>query len=273
MKIEILICSINKGIVRIPDNLIAERDDVDYVVSYQYTDDRYLELIPHELLERRDVKFLKMKGKGLSANRNAALDNASGDIVLFADDDARFSSEGFDVIKNTFESYTDLDVAFFQASTYTGRPLKNYPDREIEEPFRAGMEISALEMACRRESIQGKIRYDERFGLGCDCLTCGEQDIWLIDAQRLGLRMRYFPHKIVETSTMLKQRMIYIDPGVQRSFGAIAWYKDGRNAYLYCFRFAMRAASSGMAHFFPMFRQMMKGIYFIKTNHLEPKRE
>lgn len=266
IKVEILICTINKGVVRIPDNLIAPREDVCYVISYQYTDERYLELIPQELLERKDVKFQKIKGRGLSANRNRALAVATGDIVLFADDDARFSAEGFDVIRSTFESNPDIDVAFFQASTYTGRPLKNYPDSVVDYPNNLNMEISALEMACKRTSIQNRIHFDERFGLGCDCLTCGEQDIWLITAERLGLKMRYFPKKIVETSTMLKQRMIYIDPGVQRSFGAIAWYRNGRHAYVYCFKYALRAARSRMAHFLPMFRQMLRGIHYIRHN-------
>ena len=36
--IEVLICTINKGIVRVLDNLIPQRENVKYIVSYQYTD-------------------------------------------------------------------------------------------------------------------------------------------------------------------------------------------------------------------------------------------
>lgn len=267
MTVEVLISTINKGVVRIIDNLLPERPDVKYVVSYQYTDERYLELIPQKMLERGDVLFSKIKGKGLSANRNAALALATGDVVVFADDDARFSSEGIDIIKDTFESHPELDVAFFQASTYTGRPLKDYPKEETDYDSRpVKMEISALEMACRRTSIQGKLKFDERFGLGNDCLTCGEQDIWLTEAERMGLKMKYFPKKIVETSTMLKQRMIYVDPSVQRSYGALLYFRRGSRAYADCFRFAFKAARTGMSHFFPMFHQMLRGISFLRHN-------
>lgn len=267
MTVEVLISTINKGIVRILDNLIPPREDVKYVVSYQYTDERYLELIPAELVERKDVLFKKTYGKGLSANRNTALSLATGDIVLFADDDARFSPEAFDIIIQTFELHPDIDVAFFQASTYTGRPLKEYPSEEFDYAQRPReLEISALEMACRRTSIQGKLFFDERFGLGNDLLTCGEQDVWLTEAERMGLKMHYFPKKIVETSTMLKQRMIYVDPSVQRSYGALAYFRHGRSAYGECLKFALRAARGGMAHFLSMYRQMMKGIHFLRHN-------
>lgn len=265
--IEVLICTINKGVVRILDNLVHPRPDVKYIVSYQYTDDRYLELVPQALINREDVLFAKNRCKGLSINRNFALSLAKGDVVVFADDDAKFSEEGFDIIKRTFETYSDLDVAFYQASTYTGRPLKNYPKQEVDCTEQMGdWQISALEMACRRTSIQGKLLYDERFGLGNECLTCGEQDVWLADAKRMKLKMRYFPQKIVETSTMLKQRMIYVDPGVQRSYGAMAYYRYGCKAYAKCFGFAFHAARMGMAHFFPLLGQMYKGIRYLRLN-------
>ena len=265
--VEVLICTINKGVVRILDNLIPPRVDVKYIVSYQYTDERYLELIPAALVERQDVFFVKRKGKGLSNNRNFALSLAKADIIVFADDDARYSEESFNIIEQTFESHPDLDVAFFQASTYTGRALKKYPNHEFDYRNRPkDMEISALEMACRRKSVQGKMLFDERFGLGKDCLTCGEQDIWLMEAERMGLKMRYFPRKVVETSTLLKQRMIYVDAGVQRAFGAIAYCRYGIRAYIYCLRFSLNAAFAGMCHFVPMFCQMVRGISFLRHN-------
>lgn len=265
--IEILICTIDKGVVRIFDNLPSLRPDVSYLVAYQFTDSRYLELVPAALIERPDVRFVRHPGKGLSKNRNFALSLAKGDVVVFADDDARFSHEGFDAIERVFAAHAKLDIAFFQASTYTGRQLKSYPS--VELPYtggRSAWQISTLEMACRRSSIQGRLLFDERFGLGCDTLPWGEQEVWLEDARRLGLSMCYFPVKIVETSTMLKQRMLYIDRGVQRSYGAVAYYKYGPKAYLRCLRLAIHAARRGRARFFPLIGQLLAGIRFLQRN-------
>ena len=92
MTLDILICSLNKGIVRIDDLLLPQRKGVRYIVSYQYTDERYLELVPAALSSRVDVLVSAYKGQGLSSNRNHALELAKADLVMFADDDARFTT-------------------------------------------------------------------------------------------------------------------------------------------------------------------------------------
>ena len=129
--IEVLICTINKGIVRVLDNLIPQRENVKYIVSYQYTDERYLELVPKALVERKDVFFTKQKGKGLSKNRNFALSLAKGDVIIFADDDARFSEEGFNVVEQTFELHPELDVAFFQSFDIYGKTSEKIPNGRV----------------------------------------------------------------------------------------------------------------------------------------------
>lgn len=265
MTLDILICSLNKGIVRVQDVLLPQRDDVRYIVSYQYTDERYLDLIPKALPQRSDVSLYKYNGQGLSANRNLALDKATADLVMYADDDARLLPETPDIVMKPFKEKADLDVAFFCASTYTGKPLKKYPSDEFDMlAMPAEYTISALEMVCRRKKVQGNIRFDERFGLGTKFLTCGEEEVWLEDALRAKLKIRYFPVKIVETSTMLKKSLIYVDEGVQRSRGAITYYMYGNRAWWQCLCFATRSAKMGYCHFMPMMRHLMEGIRFMK---------
>lgn len=267
MTLDILICSLNKGIVRIDDLLLPQRKGVRYIVSYQYTDERYLELVPAALSSRVDVLVSAYKGQGLSSNRNHALELAKADLVMFADDDARLTAEAVDCILNTFEQHPQLDVAFYRASTYTGKLLKKYPEVEREiTSIPDDYTISNIEMVCRRESIQGKVHFDERFGLGTRFLTCGEEEVWLFDALRAGLSIRYFPLKIVETSTMLKRSMIYVDAGVQRSKGALTYYKYGASAWVRCFCFAFDSTRKGLCHFIPMLRHLYQGILYLRHN-------
>lgn len=265
MTLEVLICSLNKGIVRIADVMLPPREDVHYIVSYQYTDERYLDLVPMDIKKRPDVSFYTYRGQGLSANRNLAMEKATADLIIFADDDSRLAADAIDKIQAIFEQHKDLDVAFFRASTYTGKPLKDYPE---EEKVLNGMPethiVSAIEMVCRREKVQNTIRFDERFGLGTKFLTCGEEEIWMEDARRLRLRMRYFPIKIIETSTLLKKSMIYVEAGVQRSYGAITYYKQHGRAWLSCFRYALKSARAGYCHFWPMFHHLIEGICYMR---------
>lgn len=272
MTLDILICSLNKGIVRVQDVLLKPQDGVRYIVSYQYTDDRYLDLIPKTLESRSDVLLFKYKGKGLSANRNLALDKSTADVVMYADDDAHILPETPQIIAKYFTENEDLDVAFFCASTYTGKPLKNYPKEDFKVlSLSKEYSISALEMAFRRKRVQGKIRFDERFGLGTQFLTCGEEEVWLVDALRANLNIHYYPVKIVETSTMLKKTLVYVDAGVQRSRGAITYYIHGNKAWWICFKFAMTSTKNGYCHFFPMMRHLAEGIRYMQRTDCKDK--
>lgn len=267
MTLDVLICSFNKGIVKLDEVLLPRRDGVRYVVSYQYTDERYLELMPPSLLKRDDVSVYKYMGQGLTSNRNQALSHSHGDIVMFADDDTRLTTSTFDIVMQTFQEHNDIDVALFRASSYTGRPLKDYPAEESEiAEVPTCYHVSTIEITFRRKSVQGVIRFDERFGLGTKFLTCGEEDVWIYDALRHHLKLQYFPRTIVETSTMLKQSMIYVDVGVQRSHGAYTYYVHGANAWLRCFAFACKSTLRGYCHFFPMLRHLYEGIQYIRHN-------
>ena len=265
MTLDILICSLNKGIVRIDSQLNAPRPDVRYIISYQYTDERYLDLVPKSLKERSDVTIYEHAGKGLSANRNLAMEKATADLIMFADDDTRLCFGAIKEIFKIFTAHPKMDVAFLRASTYTGKPLKKYPAQGYKlTANKQNYSVSIIEMVCRRKKVQGVVRFDERFGLGTKFLTCGEEEIWMEDAFKAHLQIYYFPIKIVETSTMLKKSLIYVDAGVQRSKGAITYYKYGRTAWWHCFRFATDAARRKMCHFFPLFYHLIEGINYMR---------
>lgn len=267
MTIEVLICSFNKGIVKVDDILLPPREGVRYIVSFQYTDERFLNMIPRSLLERTDLNLYKYRGQGISANRNQALTHAKADIVLFADDDTRLLPTAFDTLEQCFTENPDIDVAFFCASSYTGRRLKDYPASEyVITKVPSDYHISVIEMAFRRERVQGTLRFDERFGLGTRFLTCGEEDIWLHDALQHGLLVKYFPIMTVETSTMMKHTMLYVDAGVQRSFGAYLYYVHGPLAWWFCLRHALRCTFKGYSHFIPMLRHLLQGARYIRKN-------
>ena len=267
MTLDILICTLNKGIVRIEDVISAPRPNVNYIIAYQYTAERYLELIPQSLTSRTDVQLFPHKGQGLSSNRNYALERATADLVLFSDDDSRLTEDAFEIIFSRFSMQPELDIAYFRARTYTGKLLKKYPEQPRQiTALPSDYSVSAIEMVCRREKVQGIMRFDERFGLGTKFLTCREEDIWLIDALKHRLNIHYFPELIIETSTLLKRRMIYVDAGVQRSEGAFTYYVHGNLAYLYCFAFAFNCARKRLCHFYPMLKHLYQGIDYLKRN-------
>ena len=268
LTIDVLICSFNKGAVKLDVSVLPPCEGVRYIVSYQYTDDRYLELLPESIVKCYDVHLLNYRGQGLSENLNQSMALATADLVMFVDDDTRICKGAFDIIRRTFDDNESLDIAFFQASSYTGRLLKHYPTQTCDIiPPHIPYLVSTIEKVCRRKSVQGQLRYDERFGLGTQFLTCGEEDVWLHDASVANLQIRYFPTVIVETNMMLKQNMLYVDAGVQRSYGAYLFYIHPHTAFFHCLAFAFNTARKGMTHFFPMLRHMTEGIRYMRQSN------
>lgn len=75
MKLNILIATHNEKVANVPSIFLPEREDVSYIVSYQYSDEQKLSYIP-DGLKREDVVFLPMRDLGLCKNRNNALSYA-----------------------------------------------------------------------------------------------------------------------------------------------------------------------------------------------------
>lgn len=273
MTLDVLICTMNTRVVRMADLLMPPQDNVHYIISFQYTKDDYLKLIPGNLTERSDVTFVKLRGEGLSANRNNALKYATSDLVYLIDDDTRFLPSTVGTIMETFESNPDMDIALFKTKTYMGHDLRQYEKAQRDlNNFKDLLHVLTTEMVCRREKVQGWLSFDTRFGLGAHFLSCYEEQIWLEDARRQGLLIRYFPKEIIQTSAIFLPRLIFVDIKVERSFGALLYYVYGNAAYIKSFQFAFLSLRKRMAHFFPLFRHMLEGILYIKSTSRHRKK-
>ena len=269
MLLSVLICTLNEGIKDIEQILLPERPDVNYIVSFQYTDDSYLSFVSESLLQRNDVLISQLRGKGLSKNRNNAFAYATGDILLIADDDARYKNEYFDIILRTFQENADVDIALFKAKTYEGAWMKDYPDYsyKYEDAPKCAYPCSC-EMTLRKSVYDNGIRFDKRFGLGSDFLASGEEDVFLADALKEGLNIIYFPELIVETDCSTTGLTLLKDKKVQRSKGAVFYYCQGYYpALFHCMKESLYHLLHSFANPFILFKNMYDGIeYCRKTN-------
>ena len=190
MKLEILICTIDDGINRVAEMLMPRREDVGYLVSWQLRDARDAQL--PESLERDDVRVVRLEGRGLSRNRNHAIDNAQGDICLIADDDLKYYAYNLGRVIECFEHNQQLDFATFRYDSAADKKI--YPSQEFDlKRFPKGYYVTSFELAFRRTSVQGRLRFDEHFGLGAEVLKAGEENVFVHDALVMGLRGRFFP--------------------------------------------------------------------------------
>lgn len=142
------------------------------------------------------MQTFEYRETGLSKSRNRALAHATADIVLIADDDVRHPPDAPATVARAFAAYPRADIITFQAQTPAGAPFKKYASRARRHTARSIMRVSSWEIALRLESIRAAgLRFDEAFGLGAEFPT-GEENIFLIDALRRGLNLRYEPQVI-----------------------------------------------------------------------------
>lgn len=196
MTLNVLISTIDNGIKTINRILLSFRNDVKYIISHQYRDDKYL-TIPKELL-RDDVIVSQIPGPGLCKSRNNAIKLASGDICVIADDDVRYTHDYFDSILCVYED-DSIDIACFKIFTgHDGSSYKKYPAEVYLINSNSTYSPSSIEITFRLLSIHQKgILFDERFGLGT-FLAGGEEAIFITDALKAKLKIQFYPHYIVQ---------------------------------------------------------------------------
>lgn len=219
IELEVLISTFGReGIERICRSKHPRVAGVRWLVSWQLPDGDCP--IPPKLAARDDFKIIKHATRGLSVNRNRALAEASAPLLLIADDDLFYRPEELEHVIDMFRLNPQADILTFRFRC--SNATKNYPSRsfDLSRPPR-GYYVSSVEIALRRAAIIGSgVRFNEAFGVGARFIA-GEEDIFIHDALKSGLRGRFIPltictHPDITTSTKLAK-----DPKRIETLGAV----------------------------------------------------
>lgn len=143
--------------------------------------------------KNENVIVLSYNERGLSKSRNRALENTNADICLIADDDIKYVDDIENIIVNSFIQNPDYDIiAFFVESNERKECRKK---KKIN--FLKSLSIMSVQIAYRPSSIKkNNVKFDERFGTGSGLYTSGEENIFLADCLKKGLKILYIPQKI-----------------------------------------------------------------------------
>ena len=101
-RLSVLVCTMSGRLPALRPEQYPATAGVVYVFSCQYPATGPAPQAPRWLQERPDASFYPLAGRGLSANRNLAMEKATADLVMFADDDTRFCEHSFDYIFRLF---------------------------------------------------------------------------------------------------------------------------------------------------------------------------
>lgn len=148
--------------------------------------------MPEALLPagRPDIRLVLLDSVGVAQSRNAALEQAQGTYLLFADDDVALDMGGVLAIRAHLRDHPALDMA-------VGRLLGPGPARNAPRAKRLRLTNSAHigtpQLMVRRDRIRARgILFDTRFGLGARH-PLGEEFIFVTDALKAGLRGVHLP--------------------------------------------------------------------------------
>lgn len=145
-------------------------------------------------------KFINSQDRGLSKSRNLAIMNSDADICLFSDNDVVYDTNYVETILDGYQRYPDADIiAFTVKSTSEIRGTNALNTGRVNRIM--SMKISSVQISFKREIIEKYNLYlNEKFGAGSECFNSGEENIFLYNAIKKGLKVYYIDEKIAEVS-------------------------------------------------------------------------
>lgn len=138
-------------------------------------------------------KCLSFNEKGISNSRNRAIENSTGDICVLCDDDVIYCNDAESVILESYKNNPNADIIVFQLQNYNGKLYKRYKNKKMNINAINSMRVSSVEITFRRDSIiNNNIKFNSNFGAGTK-YYCGEENIFLNDCIKKGLKIIYIP--------------------------------------------------------------------------------
>lgn len=218
--LDLLISTLDDGILGVPAMLLPKQERLRYVVTWQRSGACTATDVPATLSERDDVTVKTLQGKGLSRSRNECIAAATSTVCVIADDDCRYTASALLRVLDTFDSDPTLQLATFEFASNEAQKIYPHCEFDLRHPPK-GYYVSSIELAFRREAVQGKLAFDTRFGLGSGRFLCGEEELFVHQALKHGLRCRHFPFVVATHPHATTGDTRATEPGVLRARGKI----------------------------------------------------
>lgn len=239
--------------------IIATKDSYFLQRKYKPPLSRYLVINQTQQTCKNSNNVFNYNEKGISISRNRALQKASADICLFADDDIVFLPSAEAIILNAFENNPDADIITFQAQTPEGGLFKPYSPKKKWHNSRSLMQVTSFEISFKTKSIATTdLAFDKRFGLGAK-FPAGEENIFLLDAFRQGLKILYIPIPIV-IHPAKSSGSNFNNKALILAKGAAFYRMFGFSAYIILLLFAYRKYPLSNLSYLKFYQLMCQGI-------------
>lgn len=185
------------------------------------------------------AKMITTPYRGVGKNRNMAYLHAEGEICLLSDDDVCYVDNYEEKILDAFNEIPDASIIIFNLTTDSERKQKINTSIKRCRPW-SKMGYGACRIAFKLEDIKkANIWFTHLFGGGCK-YPSGEDSMWLVDAQKKGLKI--YVHPLIIGSVNIDQSTWFNGYNEEFFFGKGAFYRAAHpmSLYLWIIYFAIR---------------------------------
>lgn len=235
MNIEMLVSTMNQSNYDLLKRMNIQNKAV---VINQFTNEKFK---PPKKIENETLKFISIYDKGLSKSRNAAIANAANDIGVVSDDDLYYYDDVTNKIRNAYQKHEDADIIVFCYDT-KGRHKKKFGEVSKRLGYIGTLKVSSVQITFKIKSIKEKnISFNELFGTGSSHYQCGEENIFLFECLRQGLKIYFEPVSILSIED--NNESTWFNGFNDKSFfdrGAIFTAMSSRFYHFFIWQFAIR---------------------------------
>lgn len=190
MKLEVLVSTMHQSDFSLINNMNIKSDAV---VINQCDENNQQEFYHNE----KRINWINTFERGLSKSRNMAIRNSAADICMISDDDLVYVNDYKEKVLHQHELYPEADIIVFQVEGIEAK-FKNYHHKKRELNYLTSMKVASVEISFKRKSIiENNIFFDDNFGAGAK-YQMGEENIFLTQCLRKGLKIIYVPVKIAD---------------------------------------------------------------------------
>lgn len=191
------------------------------------------------------LKMLTTETRGVGKNRNFALAFASGEILLFADDDLQYEPDFTQTVNNAFQRFPKADVIVFGIRyAKNGKVFRSRLPETGRLSFFKALRYGTCAIAVRRSSVlRYNLHFSELFGGGC-VYSYGEDTDFIVQCYKKRMKV-YSYHSIIAVTN--KDTSTCFDGYGEKYFfdkGALARASLGLIAFPYMLRMAHKKLES-----------------------------
>lgn len=176
MILDMIYSTYGDRILNLINNLPTKSHNVNIIIVHQaatlISKKRILQIIKN----RSDIIYITTCTTGVTKSRNIGIDNSTGDVLLFCDDDVIYKDNIYNTITRVYENKKIAFATFpYSYSDNLNVPAPKFKSTSYNHSYKSILSVGTIEITCKRESlISNNIKFPEDMGAGTELFICDE---------------------------------------------------------------------------------------------------